>query len=149
MRPPVSLSYPPEQKDVCTILKAIRYDVQNYSDPVHKMPSTKIWYIGGRETLRIVKLTSKDSSPVFLDSIFISFHATDKQVKHAPSLSWEPASNSLRVMCPLDVSTAWGLITAPLPTQGFPSCFCYQRLLFLLVFPLAFTPHGLQWDLIG
>lgn len=35
-------------------------DVQNDSDPIHRMPSTKMWYIAGGETLRIVKLASKD-----------------------------------------------------------------------------------------
>lgn len=43
----------------------------------------------GRETLRISKLASEASNLVILDSIFISFGATDKQVKCASSLHGE------------------------------------------------------------
>lgn len=58
----------------------------------------------------------KRLGPVFLDSIFISFHATDKQVKRAPSLRWEPSSSSLGAVCSLGASIARGLIPVPLRT---------------------------------
>lgn len=144
MRPPVSLqvlSFAPGQR--CAHHNSESYQIwrSEWFWPHTQNAQHKMWYIGGGETLRIAKLASKDLHPVFLDSIFISFHATDKQVKRATSLRWKHSSSSLGTVCSLDASTAQGRITVPLPTQGFSACFRYQSLPFLFAFPLAFAPN--------
>ena len=68
------------------VLKLSDNEVRDGSDPIHRVPITKMWHIGGGESLRISKLASQELHHICLASAFISFGATEKQVEDDSSL---------------------------------------------------------------